>query len=368
MKANWYCGMLFILIASIAMAQPAIIDLPLIVSNDVGAKLELRFGLDPSATDTLDKALGEQELPPFPPTEVLEARFIGDDIFLPKLGLGTYSDYRMGEADFEGVKTHEVKFQFGSGSKIIFKWNLPKGITGILQDYFGGVVANKRMSGCDSLEVTNRALTTLQMVITYKGIPLAPKLVSPTNDSSNVYLNPGLIWRKSITADWYWLQVDTAPDFSSPLFDVTSLADTAFGICNLEEYTPYFWRVNATSAKGTSDWSETWRFTTGNETQVVQLERDNALKFQLSQNYPNPFNPITTIKYELPKPTHVELIIYNILGQKVKQLVNQDHVAGIFTINWDGLNQVGLPVASGVYLYVIRTPEFSQTKKMIILK
>ena len=363
MKTNWYYVMLFILIGSIAMAQPPVIDLPLIVSNDVGAKLELRFGLDPSATDTLDKALGEQELPPFPPSDVLEARFIGDDISLPKLGLGTYSDYRMGDADFEGAKTHELKFQFGSGSKIIFKWNLPKGITGLLQDFFGGVVVNKRMSGCDSLEVTNRALTTLQMIITYTGVPLAPKLVSPNDDSSNVYLNPGIIWRTSKTAEWYWLQVDTASDFSSALFDVTSIADTAFGICDLEKYTQYFWRVNATSAKGTSDWSETWRFTTGNETQVLQHERDYPLKFQLSQNYPNPFNPTTTIRFTIPRQTKATLQLFDLLGREVAVLLEAEMQSGEHQVVCNLSH-----LANGVYIYRLTAGRLMEQRKMILLK
>jgi len=91
-------------------------------------------------------------------------------------------------------------------------------------------------------------------------------------------------------------------------------------------------------------------------------------KFALHQNYPNPFNPITTIKYELPKATWVELVIYNILGQKVKELVNEHQDPGVYSINWDGRSQEGVIVASGIYLYMIRTPQLSQTKKMIILK
>ncbi|MBN2088310.1 hypothetical protein JW964_01795 [candidate division KSB1 bacterium] len=170
MKANWINGILIILISIVACTdeKPTAIDLPLVVSNDMGAKLELRFGLHPSATDTLDKSLGEQELPPFPPGEIMEARFIGDDISLPQLGLGTYVDYRKGDSDFKGTKTHEIRFQIGSGNEIIFKWDLPDGITGIIQDFVTGEIVKKSMAGSDSLVLSKPLyLDKLMMIIEY---------------------------------------------------------------------------------------------------------------------------------------------------------------------------------------------------------
>jgi len=176
MKANWFNGILFILISIVACSKkPGAIDLPLVVSNDLGTKLELHFGLHPSATDTLDKSLEEQELPPFPPGEIMEARFIGDDISLPKLGLGTYFDFRKGDADFKGTKTHELKFQIGSGSKIIFKWDLPEGITGIIQDFITGEIVKKTMAGSDSLVLSKPLyLDKLMMIMEYGGTQSEP--------------------------------------------------------------------------------------------------------------------------------------------------------------------------------------------------
>jgi hypothetical protein len=75
--------------------------------------------------------------------------------------------------------------------------------------------------------------------------------------------------------------------------------------------------------------------------------------FALSQNYPNPFNPSTTIRFALPTQSVVSLKIYNILGQEVATLVNTEHPAGFFTVEWNGRNQYGSPVASGVYFYRI---------------
>jgi hypothetical protein len=177
MKVNRINAILVILLSIVACSdeKPTAIDRPLVISNDMNTKLELHFGLHPSATDTLDKSLGEQELPPFPPGEIMEARFIGDDISLPKLGLGTYIDYRKGDTDFNGTKTYELKFQIGSGSEIIFKWNLPNDITGIIQDFITGEIVKKPMAGSDSLVLSKPLyIDKLIMIISYGGAPLEP--------------------------------------------------------------------------------------------------------------------------------------------------------------------------------------------------
>ena len=90
--------------------------------------------------------------------------------------------------------------------------------------------------------------------------------------------------------------------------------------------------------------------------------------FTLKQNYPNPFNPNTTIEYYLPKPAQVKLSIYNILGQQVKTLVNEYQTAGNRRIVWDGKDERGTSVASGIYFYKLSTPDFAETKKMLLIK
>lgn len=86
-------------------------------------------------------------------------------------------------------------------------------------------------------------------------------------------------------------------------------------------------------------------------------------EFALSQNYPNPFNPTTTIKYDLPKESHVTLTMYNILGQEVITLVNEDLKAGYQSVQWNAGN-----VASGVYFYRLQAGDFVQTKKLLLLR
>ncbi len=89
---------------------------------------------------------------------------------------------------------------------------------------------------------------------------------------------------------------------------------------------------------------------------------------KLYQNYPNPFNPATQIAFALPHVMHVELIVYNVGGERVKKLFQGKLEPGQHTISWDGTNTAGQPVASGVYWYQLRTKQFVQTRKMILLR
>ncbi len=90
--------------------------------------------------------------------------------------------------------------------------------------------------------------------------------------------------------------------------------------------------------------------------------------FSLAQNYPNPFNPKTVIRFALPKDSWVKLEVYNILGQKVKTLVDEKLAAGVKEVQWDGKDGKGLEVASGIYFYRIKADSFSDVKKMVMLK
>jgi uncharacterized protein len=86
-------------------------------------------------------------------------------------------------------------------------------------------------------------------------------------------------------------------------------------------------------------------------------------EFKLSQNYPNPFNPSTVIKFSVPKDGNVSIKVYDIKGQLIKTLVNQNIIVGNYSVDFDGTG-----LASGVYLYSIETPEYKDTKKMILVK
>ena len=88
----------------------------------------------------------------------------------------------------------------------------------------------------------------------------------------------------------------------------------------------------------------------------------------LHQNYPNPFNPVTTLRYDLPENSLVNVTVYDMLGRQVKTLINQTQDAGYRSIVWDATNDYGKPVSAGIYLYQIQAGEYISTKKMILLK
>lgn len=90
--------------------------------------------------------------------------------------------------------------------------------------------------------------------------------------------------------------------------------------------------------------------------------------YELEQNYPNPFNPFTSIPFALPEPQRVELVVYNILGQRIKTLVEDYLEAGTYVENWDGTNDKGTAAASGIYFYRLAAGSFSQSRKMVLLK
>jgi len=100
----------------------------------------------------------------------------------------------------------------------------------------------------------------------------------------------------------------------------------------------------------------------------VKPTGDIPKEFALNQNYPNPFNPSTTISFALPQNEQVKLEVYDILGNLVKTVVNQQMSAGTYTVVWNGFDQNGARVASGVYLYRLQAGSFSTVKKMLMLK
>ena len=100
----------------------------------------------------------------------------------------------------------------------------------------------------------------------------------------------------------------------------------------------------------------------------VETSRNQPAVYQLDQNYPNPFNPVTTIYYSLKKSDNVNLTVYNMLGQKVRTLVDERMNAGKHAVKWDGKDDLGRQMSSGVYFYTINSGPFSKTMKMLLMK
>lgn len=112
-------------------------------------------------------------------------------------------------------------------------------------------------------------------------------------------------------------------------------------------------------------------FPRSDPTTGIKDEEETTLvnSFVLSQNYPNPFNPETTIQYELPRTSDVRLVIYNVHGQEIKTLVDGERKSGVHLIHWNGLDNTGNQVASGIYFYRLETTnQFFRVKKLTLLR
>ena len=158
--------------------------------------------------------------------------------------------------------------------------------------------------------------------------------------------------------DWQ----DTSLYVISEPLEGTSIALT------LEDNSQYYWGVIARDSDG---------FIVGsndnipNTLVVGTLSIDEDLVpnvFALHQNYPNPFNPTTQIRYDLPEDQFVSITIYDVMGRKIRSLMNTNQDAGYHTIRWDARNDMGEVISAGMYIYTIQAGEFRSTKKMVLLK
>ena len=113
--------------------------------------------------------------------------------------------------------------------------------------------------------------------------------------------------------------------------------------------------------------SDSGKFVLNNVSLSTQIDIKPE-RFSLHQNYPNPFNPSTTIAYDLPIASIVNITIYDMMGRKIKTLVNEYEAAGYKNTQWDGRNDKNESVAAGLYVYLLQTEKFMQNKKMIFLE
>ncbi len=112
---------------------------------------------------------------------------------------------------------------------------------------------------------------------------------------------------------------------------------------------------------------------TGNSFDMVNIEEggvveENHLRTQLNRNYPNPFNPVTRISFSIGNESDVRIRIYNIKGQQIKALINERMVPGDYDVVWNGQDEQGKDVSSGMYFYTLETDEHRQSRKMLLLK
>jgi len=175
-----------------------------------------------------------------------------------------------------------------------------------------------------------------------------------------------------------WFQECTNPPWCDtyPIHYTPPICNLYYSLYPLPYNNQVYFDVYAFDQSGDSSAFLSGYLTTGNYDAHPDTMPDDMLDklvavpndFILLQNYPNPFNPVTTIDYGLSTNSYVKLTIYNILGQRVKTLVDEEQTAGYKTVMWDGRNDRGEQVSSGIYLYRIQAGSFTKTVKMSLLK
>ena len=127
-----------------------------------------------------------------------------------------------------------------------------------------------------------------------------------------------------------------------------------------------YYRISAIDHAGNrGEYSQTLEVTTSLNVNGIGLVPE---VYALHQNYPNPFNPTTQIRYDLPEESYVNINIYDLMGRKIKSLINTHQDPGYRLIQWDATSDLGQPVSAGMYIYMIQAGEFRQTRKMVLLK
>ena len=171
-----------------------------------------------------------------------------------------------------------------------------------------------------------------------------------------------LSWSTSTAEDFAYYNVYRSDLNSEEAAIVFQTIESAY-VDVVSEWGNFEYWVTAVDHNGNeSDASEVFGVELSIEQEIIPEE------YALHQNYPNPFNPSTQIGYALPENSNVTIVIYNMLGSKVRTLINEVQDAGFRNILWNATNDNGAPVSAGMYIYTIQAGKFYQAKKMILLK
>lgn len=354
---------LVVLYSALAFGQ-ATVDIPL-SGSDGSLTIPLAVGLDATATNGIDPGLGESDLPPFPPVGAFEIRF---DL-TPYAGqaLSSYKDYRNATFPFTGQIEHTLWWQTSAPSLAIsIVYNLPTGASMTLTDQIGGGFLNigpftgsgtavipgtytnifaKCFLKMDYVNITPVELTSFTGSVLQDGVLLNWTTATEIN-------NQGFEIERS-TSIQAWEKIGYVPGFGT----TTEPKSYSFLDQNVTSST-YTYRLKQIDFDGTISYS-------GEIEVVVDLTPEN---FELFQNYPNPFNPSTTIQFQVPNASDVTVIVYDMLGQEVRSLFAGQVQAGKYSVVWDGMNNAGLKMSSGSYIYRMTAGDFVEVKEMVLLK
>lgn len=228
--------------------------------------------------------------------------------------------------------------------------------------YYWQVAAESDIGSSPFSEV--QSFTTAQI----SELPGVPYQTSPAANAVNVPMNPLLSWTSSTYASSYEVQISVSPYYTSLDYQADGITQTSQLCSTLQANTSYYWRVRAQNPAGYSNFSGNRRFTTGNtveDNDIVQTPGEN----KLGQNFPNPFGLQTRIELELKDAgLPLKVTVYNQKGQFVRSLYDGLSRSNRISLSWDGKDYLGLPVASGIYLYRMETGDFRQTRKLLLVR
>lgn len=256
-------------------------DNPFVIS-DGQSSVGLYYGIDPSATDSIDLALGEAELPPPPPTGVFDGRFVGTDIGIPQLGQGTLKDYRQGGSSFSGNKIHEIQYQMGSGDSLRLFWYLPSNVTGLLQDFFGGGIVNVPMSGAGKFTVPNPGvLNKLKITLTYTPAPASVQVIQP-NGGENLVVGQTyqIVWNATGISN---VKLEYTTDGGTSWNYIATVPAIMTNKVRLSDRHPKDPKSNIEGTLGTYNWVVP--NTPSNQCKVRVSDDSNPSVFDLSDNF-----------------------------------------------------------------------------------
>jgi hypothetical protein len=219
----------------------------------------------------------------------------------------------------------------------------------------------------DELKIFNMALSDQKILEIYKIGTTAPDLLVPENNSTLNTLTPGFYWDSSVVATSYQIIISSDSTFTSIVLDETVIRMyyiISSGLLNTD--VNYYWKVRTINDGGIGPWSDVFNF----KIVITDVEGEDQIptEFALMQNYPNPFNPSTSIKYAISSRQFVQLKVYDVLGNEIATLVNEEKPAGVFEVQFNVTQDSRPAMSSGVYFYKLTAGDFVSTKKMILIK
>lgn len=321
----------------------------------------LYFGLHPNATNGIDNALDEDELPPLPPSGIFDVRFTGENL-IPSvpIGEGLNKDLRQGDQFTDTIMYHKLKFQWSSGATNLRLnwWGIPFGIRINIKDLFNGLLIDTIVNGSGSYTISNPGIVALLFNVNYD-YPRPVELSSFVSSISgnNVLLNwttssetnnSGFEIQRRNTENTDWKVLSFVPG------KIYSSENTIYNYTDRDlDAGSYNYRLKQIDLNGNFEYF--------NLTETVVI--GNPDDFFVSLNYPNPFNPVTKINYSLPSASDLKISLFDSQGKLVKVLNDGYSSSGYFEISIDASD-----LTSGLYYCNFEYGNNIISRKIVVLK